>query len=112
MASKKRKIKLSKISALHYFKLFFRSFLFIAATLLYILHKINGTSESFGGYENNPIILNIIWIVFVCEMILRFFPSRFESMGCQKQFRKNFIETNEKTHDRQSWKTTFAVVLS
>lgn len=91
---KKRKIRLSKISALHYFKLFFRSFLLIAATVLYILNKINSTGSSFGGYENNNIILSVIWVVFVFEMILRFFPSRLESMGCQKQFKKYFFQNN------------------
>ena len=33
------------------------------------------------------------WIVFVVEMIFRFFPSRYESPGCQKQFAKNYIKS-------------------
>ena len=107
---KKRKIRLSKISALHYFKLFFRSFLLIAATVLYVLNKINGSKSSFGGYENNNVILGIIWIVFVFEMILRFFPSRLESMGCQKQFRKNFIKTEENIPKNQPLKITLLVL--
>jgi hypothetical protein len=31
-----------------------------------------------------------IWLVFVIEIALRFFPSKLESMGCQKQFSRNF----------------------
>lgn len=106
---KKNKIRLSKISALHYSKLFFRSVLFIAATVLYIFNKINGTGKSFGGYENDPVILSIIWIVFVLEMVLRFFPSRFESMGCQKQFKKNFIKTEVSKPVSNTWRSTLAV---
>ena len=38
-------------------------------------------------------MLAFIWAVFLVEMFLRFFPSRFESPGCQKQFAKNYIKT-------------------
>ena len=45
-------------------------------------------------------------------MILRFFPSDFESMGCQKQFRRNFEEIEEcTTPQNQSWKVTALVAL-
>jgi hypothetical protein len=36
------------------------------------------------------IIPIIVWVFFVVEMLLRFFPSRLESMGCQKQFARNY----------------------
>ena len=81
--------KLSKISILHCHKLVFRSVLLIIATILYIISKINDVN--FNIYEKRPILLLIIWGVFLIEMILRFFPSKFESMGCQKQFSKNYI---------------------
>jgi hypothetical protein len=43
--------------------------------------------------ESRPLIIMVIWIVFTIEMIMRFFPSRFESPGCQKQFAKNYVRT-------------------
>ena len=32
-------------------------------------------------------------MVYAIEMLTRFFPSRLESPGCQKQFRRNYIKT-------------------
>lgn len=87
----KPKHSLSAISAMHYFKLVFRSCLFLAATALYIINRVNGSENLFGGYEHRPVILGVIWLVFVIEMALRFFPSRLESMGCQKQFAAVYI---------------------
>ena len=40
--------------------------------------------------ERLPAVLYISWAVFVIEMILRFFPSKYESPGCQKQFACNY----------------------
>jgi len=103
------KIKLSVISAMHYFKLVYRSLLFAVAFIYWTLEKINGIESPFEDVEHRAFILAVIWIVFVVEMILRFFPSKTESMGCQKQFKKNYIPTGEKTPERMSWKRTLAV---
>ena len=105
----KRKIRLSKISALHYFKLVFRSVLLIVATTLYIIHRSSDHYTPFGDLQHRPIILGIIWVFFTIGMILRFFPSNNESMGCQKQFRKNFIPTEVSSVKLNSAKTTFAI---
>jgi len=86
----RRKLKLSPTSALHYAKLVFRSGLLLAALVLYVVNRVRGTGRLFGRVENDPIILMVIWLVFVVEMIFRFFPARIESMGCQKQFRANY----------------------
>ena len=43
--------------------------------------------------EDMPVIIYVTWAVFVVEMIMRFFPSDFESPGCQKQFAKNYIKS-------------------
>lgn len=86
----RRKITLSKISAMHYTKLFFRSALLILAAFMYILHLLKDTEYPFGGFEHEPLVLGFIWLVYFVEMILRFFPSSLESMGCQKQFAKNY----------------------
>ena len=89
----KRKIRLSKISALHYFKLVFRSLLFLATLISYVIHKLRADGAPV-TMEFRPVILGVVGVVFVTEMILRFFPSSLESMGCQKQFKKNFISTD------------------
>ena len=81
---------MSRISIIHYFKLIFRSCLFIAATIVYIINRMQNTEHMFISAEHQPFILFLIWAVFVVEMILRFFPSKLESMGCQKQFKQNF----------------------
>ena len=105
----KKSHKISKISVLHYIKLAYRSCLFVIALVIYILNKINNTGDVFGGYEDRPVILGVIWGVFVVEMILRFFPSKAESMGCQKQFKRNYVPVERAELNKQSWKRTFAV---
>ena len=115
MASvKKEKRKLSKISAMHYTKLVFRSALFVIALITYVVNRILGTGEYFGGLDKKPLILIFIWIVFVGEMVLRFFPSKLESMGCQKQFAANYKPVNkgDMIPKNISWKSTFAIVAA
>ena len=102
MNSKKHK-KLSKINALHYFKLGYRSLLFIIATIAYIVcfedvRHAKVLSESSG---TTHWILIAIWIVYAIEMLLRFFPSSFESMGCQKQFARNYRPTGRPVSDAE-----------
>ena len=105
----KNKEHMSRISVLHYFKLLFRSALLIAATVLYVVARVNGVKSPFATMASRPVLLVIIWAVFVFEMALRFFPSRLESMGCQKQFKRNYRPTGEETPRLQSAKTTFLV---
>ena len=45
-------------------------------------------------------------------MLFRFIPSRLESPGCQKVFKKRFIPTEVKKTKLTSWKSTLAVALS
>lgn len=104
----KKILKMSKIVWMHYVKLIFRSVLFLSAFILYIYNQIHETGESFGGFENNHILLGFIWLVFIAEMVLRFFPAKLESMGCQKQFAKNYVETG-KTAKLETAKSTFLV---
>lgn len=103
------KHKLSVISAMHCFKLVYRSMLFIAAFIYWLFEKLQGIESPFEDVEHRAFILIIIWIVFAVEMVLRFFPSKTESMGCQKQFKKNYAPTGEKYPARMSWKRTFSV---
>ncbi|MBQ5783052.1 MAG: hypothetical protein IIV99_06690, partial [Oscillospiraceae bacterium] len=111
-AQQKAKQILSKTSTMHYIKLVFRSGLFVAALIIYIYNRAVGATSPFGGLERQPFILTFIWVVFVLEMILRFFPSKLESMGCQKQFKRNFKPTKNTQPKNISGKTTFAIVAA
>ena len=103
---KKRKNKLSKISALHYFKLFLRSTLFVAVLVYYVLDRTEVLTQ-------NLILPMIVWTFFIIGMVLRFFPSRFESMGCQKQFKRNYEPVGEECKAiNQSWKRTALVATA
>ena len=88
---KAKKIRISRISALHYGKLVFRSVLFLAAVALYIRERIRPEFTFAVEEARYYWILMVIWAVYALEMVLRFFPSPLESMGCQKQFRRNFM---------------------
>lgn len=90
--STKRKIKLSKVSSFHYFRLTYRSILFIYTLIWYITSRMNGNNITIRNVEGN-MLLNFIWLLFFVEMVMRFFPSNLESPGCQKQFKKNYHPT-------------------
>lgn len=106
------KRKLSLISTLHYLKLLYRSALFLAAAVTYLIGRLRNTGQLFQGFEKNVWLLGLIWLVYAAEMIARFFPSRLESMGCQKQFGRNYLPTGQTEPQLQSWKRTAAVALS
>ena len=93
---------------MHYGKLVFRSALLLAAIAFYTVCRINGEALPFGGYEDTWYALPL-WLVLMVEMVLRFFPSKHESMGCQKHFKRNFRPTGEKTPRLHSWKVTALV---
>ncbi len=111
---REKKPKMSKIVVMHYVKLVFRTCLFLSATLVYIFNRIHATGESFGGFENNNVLLGVIWLIFIVEMFLRFFPSSLESMGCRKQFASQFlpVETATEKFKLKTGKTTFMVLVS
>ena len=110
--TKVKKRKLTLICVLHYLKLTYRSLLFILAAVMYVVGRIRGTGEFFGELKKEYWLLGVIWLVYVAEMACRFFPSRLESPGCQKQFGKNYIPTGESQPKLQSWKRTLAVALA
>lgn len=115
---KKEKKKLSLISFIHYIKLFYRSLLFLLAAAAYAVGKLYNKSGAFNGFDVSKLLLGLIWIIYAAEMLARFFPSRLESAGCQKQFKQNYMPaasaTNGNRNDAkpQSWKTTFAVTAA
>ena len=85
--------KLTLVSTVHYVRLVYRTILFIWLLVDYILYRIHQGVPIAARLEQRPAILIVIWAVFVFEMILRFFPSKIESPGCQKQFSCNYIKS-------------------
>ena len=97
--------KISKISALHIVKLILRSLLFVTVLVFYILDRTD-------VLKYNELLLAVVWIFFVVEMLLRFFPSKLESMGCQKQFERNYEPIGEGIKPtNQSWRVTALVAI-
>ena len=86
--------KWSSISIMHMVKLVYRSTLFLGALIAYILGKIHHVEHPLAIFEKDKILLSLIWLVYMVEMFLRCCPSKLESMGCQKQFTKNFAKTS------------------
>ncbi len=82
--------RLSPISIMHYIKLVYRSCLLLAALAVYVVSRVRTGSGSLESLTRYPAVLAVIWAVFAVEMVFRFFPSHLESMGCQKQFAKNY----------------------
>lgn len=111
MKNTNRKIRLSKVSVLHYIRLIYRSAIFIALLVFYILSKLNGQKTMISRLEEAPAIIIFVWVVFAAEMIFRFFPSKLESPGCQKQFASNYIKTGETDIVIQDNNATVLVLL-
>ena len=107
----KRKIRLTVVSTLHYVRLVYRSILFLILLYSYIRFRIDKGSPLTAGLDRRPVILVVIWAVFVLEMILRFFPSRYESPGCQKQFARNYIKSGSTDVDIPDNHATILVAL-
>ena len=89
------KRKLTVVSTLHYVRLVYRSVIFVLLAVAYILYHTKDGEAITALLEKRPVLLVGAWLIFVVEMILRFFPSRFESPGCQKQFGRNYIKSGE-----------------
>lgn len=74
---------------MHYLKLIGRSAMFLLAAVLYIIGKVQH-GEMFAGFEHSFLPL-VYTLIFAAEMLLRLFPSKLESMGCQKHFKQNYV---------------------
>ena len=90
-----RKTRLTAVTAFHYFRLVYRSVLLILLLIRYVIYRIYNGSAVLDLLEKRPVIISIIFVIFTVEMIGRFFPSRIESPGCQKQFARNYIKSGE-----------------
>ncbi|MEI3502725.1 MAG: hypothetical protein V8Q42_03345 [Anaerovoracaceae bacterium] len=83
------RVRISDISMGHYLKLFGRSAMFLASLSLYITGRL--AEELIRDFTAARVFAMFIWAVFMIEMLMKYFPLGFESMGCQKQFAKNYI---------------------
>ena len=113
MKKARAKRPLTPTVAMHYVKLILRLIIFITAAVLYLYNKIHDTGKTFGGFEDRSVFTAIVWLFFVVGMILRMFPSKLESMGCQKQLKRNYnpkadAPTDRKDYGRQPGILTFA----
>ncbi|MBP5491657.1 MAG: hypothetical protein J6Y08_02310 [Clostridiales bacterium] len=88
-------IKLTKVSVYHYFRLVVRIVIFLVLLSQYIFHKILEGLDIFHSPTVRDIAIILIFVMFIIEMLLRFFPSSLESPGCQKQFKRNYIKTGK-----------------
>ena len=104
--------KMSLISVLHFYKLVFRSMLLLGTLVTCLILRPDNAVELFTGFDTMPVIMAVVWLLFAVEMILRFFPSRFESKGCQKQFAKNYIPTDKKGRPGEENRGVWLVILS
>lgn len=104
---KKKLGYLSHFYIYHYLKLAFRIALFGSTLALYIKGKLEGASLPFGEEGSHPLFWSFWWIFLLLGMILRLFPSKFETIGCQKQLKRNYIPTGEKEPRLTSGKATF-----
>jgi hypothetical protein len=101
MENKSKKRRLTPTVAMHYLKLSLRLVIFLCAAGIYVYNRINSTGKPFAGFENyNAYIIGAIWVFFVIGMVLRLFPSKIESMGCQKQFKRNYKEKPDAPKER------------
>ena len=90
---KTKRRKLSVVSTWHYVRLIYRSVLFVLLLISYIRFRFYSEASIIESVEKMPTIIVVTWAIFVVEMIFRFFPSKYESPGCQKQFAKNYIKS-------------------
>lgn len=102
---------LSQLYIYHYLKLAFRIVLFTTALVLYIINRPFSASLPFGEAGSNPVFWGLLWLFFVSGMILRIFPSKLETIGCQKQLKRNFVPTSECEPRLTSWKATFVFTM-
>ncbi len=103
--------KMTVVSINHYFRLVYRSALLVTALGKYIYNRIHHLGTMLDEFEKRPLILTVIWIVIAVEMVLRSFPSRLESPGCQKQFARNMQYTGNTDFEIPDNNATVLVLL-
>ena len=103
--------KISMVSLIHYIRLVYRSIIFIVLLVCYIINRFLGGQTIISLLERFPAVIGITWLIFAAEMVCRFFPSKFESPGCQKQFAKNYKKSGKSDIIIQDNNATVLVLL-
>ncbi len=86
--------KITAVSLLHYIRLFYRSVMLLVLLIYYVVGiRIRGNGTSLTRLIEMPAVIWIVWAVYFAEMLFRFFPSRYESPGSQKQFASKYIKS-------------------
>ena len=75
---------------MHYLKLIGRSAIFLFFAFIFLFDALGFANVQLETTTFFKVVKWIIWVIFMLEMGLRFMPSSFESMGCQKQFKVNY----------------------
>lgn len=88
-------IKITKVGIYHYVRLIIRIIIFLVLIYHYVIHKIIDGVDIFNSTFIKEIAIVVIFVMFIIEMTLRFFPSVLESPGCQKQFKRNYVKTGK-----------------
>ncbi|MBP3322498.1 MAG: hypothetical protein J6M12_09085 [Clostridia bacterium] len=83
------------ITAVHCIKLVFRVALFLLAIVLYVVNYKEHAEDPFGGLEGSKWLLWFAGAVLFIEMLMRYFPSKHDSIGCQKFFKRNYLPTGK-----------------
>ena len=90
-----KRSRFTAVSTFHYVRLIYRAALFLMLFFSYIIYRLHDGDGIMTILEQRPAVILITWAVFVFEMIMRFFPSRIESPGCQKQFARNYRKSGQ-----------------
>lgn len=102
---------LSHFFIYHYLKLAFRVLLFVSALVLYIVNRVEGSELPFGEIGAHPVFWAFWWICLAAGMILRLFPSKLETIGCQKQLKRNYVPISDEKPSLTSWHATFTLTV-
>ncbi len=82
---------------IYVFRLIYRMVFFVSAIAAYIYAKIRPEEP---GLMSNSVINRIVWLICLYGVIRRFFPSEYESRGCEKVFAKYYKPRDDKNLDK------------
>ncbi len=105
------KRRLTVVSTWHYARLAYRSLLFLTLLISYLSYRIRSGQEMTAALAGRPVVLSVTWLVFAVEMIFRFFPSGYESPGCQKQFARNYVKSGSTQIEIQDNNSTVLIAM-
>ena len=108
-----KKIKLSKISAMHYVKLIKRMALLVLGVVLYVVGYKANADATFGGLAGYKWYMVLVGVILFVETAMRLYPLPIESMGARKHMKKYYKPTTkDAVPDLPTWKQTFAIAAA